>query len=203
MKTASRISTAFEPRVLAAPLQHSRRRRPLPAGAWTNALTNARTAVAAGLLALVAGIPAHAQGASAAAVADSEEAFYQRAAICAAALEVDQLALVAQARAGATGLRPELLHITELGFAYVGTAYLKGLRDPRGGEMLKAARSEEKGWDAARHAKVAAECRAEGQKTYDDATSMEQWLVRKKASSRVDKFLATVNPPASGASGAR
>jgi hypothetical protein len=131
------------------------------------------------------------------AAADPDEAFYQRAATCAAAMQVDQLALVARIRAGAPDLRPELLRLTQLGFAYVGTAYLKGLRDPRGDQMLKAAQAEQKSWPAARHAALVSECRVEAEKVYGDASSMEQWFVDKKAGKRVDKFLADSNPAAS------
>ncbi len=145
------------------------------------------------LVALAASGAAHAAD-------DADEAFYQRAADCAAAMQFDQLALVAQALSGTPGLRPELLTLTKLGFAYVGTAYLKGLRDPRGGDMLKAATAEQKGWPAARHTALVAQCRVEAQKVYDDATSMEKWLVDKKANKRVDRFLSMPAPPASGAS---
>jgi hypothetical protein len=141
-------------------------------------------------------------GGAARAAGDANEGFYQRAATCAAAMQFDQLALAAQARAGTPGLRPELLALTRLGFAYVGTAYLKGLRDPRGSDMLKAASAEQKTWPAARHAALVAECRVEAQKVYDDAGGMSQWLVDKKATKRVDRFLSALAPaaPASAAS---
>lgn len=128
--------------------------------------------------------------------ARDDEAFYQRAATCAAALEVDQLGLVARARSGEPGLRPRIVRITQAGFAYVGTAYKRGLRDPRADDMLKAARVEQKGWDTARHAKVAGECLAEGEALYNDASSIEQWLVTNKVNKRVDRFLNSPNPPA-------
>ena len=89
-----------------------------------------RLAIAA--LAVVIAAPAFASDAD-------DEAFYQRASDCAAAMQFDQLALVARARAGDKTVRPQLFELTRLGFAYVGEAYLKGLRDPRGGDMLKAA----------------------------------------------------------------
>jgi hypothetical protein len=136
----------------------------------------------------------------AAASSDDDEAFFQRAATCAAALQFDQLALVARARAGATDVRPELLHLTKLGFAYVGTAYLHGLRDPRGSDMLKAATAEQKSWPAARHAALVSECRVEAQKVYDNAGGMWQWAVDKKAAKRVERFLSAPVAPASAAS---
>jgi hypothetical protein len=128
-----------------------------------------------------------------------DEAFYQRASTCAAAMQIDQFALVAKARAGATDVRPELLHLTKLGFAYVGEAYLKGLRDPRGSDMLKAATAEQKTWPEARHAALVAQCRIEAQKVYDDA-GMWQWPIDSKAGKRVDRFLSMPPLPASSAS---
>ena len=67
-------------------------------------------------------------------------------------MQFDQYALVARARAGDKSVRPALFDITRLGFAYVGEAYLKGLRDPRGGQMLKDATAEQKDWPADRKA---------------------------------------------------
>jgi hypothetical protein len=135
----------------------------------------------------------------AAAASDADEAFYQRASTCAAALQVDQLALVAKARAGAPNVRPELLQLTKLGFAYVGEAYLKGLRDPRGSDMLKAATAAQKDWPAARHAALVAECRVEAQKVYDNA-GLWRWPIDNKAGKRVDRFLSMPALPPSGAS---
>jgi hypothetical protein len=137
---------------------------------------------------------------TAAAADDADEAFYRRAAECAAAMQVDQLALADRARAGDAQARPQLLQLTKLGFAYVGTAYLRGLRDPRGSDMLKAATAQQKDWPAARHAALAAECHAEAQKVYDNAGGMWQWAVDKKATKRVDRFLSAPAAPASAAS---
>jgi hypothetical protein len=137
-------------------------------------------------------------GGAAASDAD-DEAFYQRASECAAAMQFDQLALVGRARAGATNVRPELLQLTKLGFAYVGEAYLKGLRDPRGSDMLKAATAAQKDWPAARHAALVAQCRVEAQKVYDNA-GLWRWPIDNKASKRVDRFLSMPPLAASAAS---
>ncbi len=136
---------------------------------------------------------------SAAAADAADEAFYQRASACAAAMQFDQLALVARARAGATDVRPELFQLTRLGFAYVGEAYLKGLRDPRGSDMLKAATAEQKTWPAGRHAALVAECRVEAQAVYDNA-GFWKWAIDNKANKRVDRFLSMPPLPASAAS---
>jgi len=145
-------------------------------------------------LALLGGLAAAAARAD-----DGDEAFYQRASVCAAALQVDQFALVARARSGDKGVRPALFEITKLGFAYVGEAYLKGLRDPRGSNMLKAAMAQQKDWPAARHQATVAECRAEAQKVYDNS-GMWKLLVDNKANKRVDRFLSMPPLPASAAS---
>jgi hypothetical protein len=163
-------------------------------------LSALRSPARAGLLAAAA-CPLASGAAAAQSAPDANEAFYQRAADCAAAMQADQFALVARARAGTPGLRPELIHLTKLGFAYVGTAYLRGLRDPRGSDMLKAATAEQKGWPAERHQALVAQCRVEAEKVYDEANSMEQWLVDNKATKRVDRFLSAPAPaPASAAS---
>ncbi len=138
-------------------------------------------------------------GTAAAASGAENEAFYQRASTCAAAMQVDQFALVARARAGEADVRPKLFDLTKLGFAYVGEAYLKGLRDPRGSDMLKAATAEQKDWPAARHAALVAECRAEAQKVYDNA-GIWRWPIDSKADKRVDRFLSMPALPASSAS---
>lgn len=150
-----------------------------------------RLAIAATTLALSA--------APAAASDADDEAFYQRASACAAAMQVDQLALVARARAGDKSVRPALFELTKLGFAYVGEAYLRGLRDPRGTNMLKAATAAQTDWPTARHAALVAQCRAEAQRVYDDS-GMWKILVDRKASKRVERFLSMPPLPASAAS---
>jgi len=155
-----------------------------------------RFTTAATALALLGGLlaaPARADDAD-------DEAFYQRASECAAALQFDQFALVQRARSGEKDVRPALFEITKLGFAYVGEAYLKGLRDPRGSNMLKAATAAQKDWPASRHRALVAECRVEAQRVYD-GSGMWKMLVDNKASKRVDRFLSMPPlPPASAAS---
>ena len=153
-----------------------------------------RFAATATTLALLGGLAAPAMADDA-----DDEAFYHRASECAAAMQFDQYALVARARSGDTSVRPALFEITKLGFAYVGEAYLKGLRDPRGGQMLKAASAEQKDWPAARHAALVSECRAEARKIYD-GSGMWKMLVDNKANKRVDRFLSMPPLAASAAS---
>ena len=154
-----------------------------------------RFTTAATALALLGGLaagPARAEDAE-------DEAFYQRASECTAAMQVDQLALVARARQGEPNLRPALFEVTRLGFSYAGQAWLKGLRDPRATDMLKAATAQQKDWPVARHKALVDECRVEAQKLYDNS-GMWKMLVDKKAGKRVDRFLSMPPLPASAAS---
>ncbi len=164
---------------------------------WHNPtmLSAHRFTLAATALALLGGLlaaPARAGDAE-------DEAFYQRASDCAAAMQYDQYALVARARSGDASVRPALFELTKLGFAYVGEAYLRGLRDPRGSNMLKAATAAQKDWPAARHAALVTECRAEAQKVYD-GSGFWKVLVDNKANKRVDRFMSMPPLPASEAS---
>jgi hypothetical protein len=154
-----------------------------------------RHALASTTLALLAAVPAP----PAFAADGGDEAFYERASACAAAMQFDQFALVGRARSGDRSVRPALFEITRLGFAYVGEAYLKGLRDPRGGQMLKAAMAEQKDWPAPRHTAMVAECRAEARKIYD-GSGLWKVLIDNKANKRVDRFLSMPPLPASSAS---
>ncbi len=128
-------------------------------------------------------------------VPDNDEAFYQRAAVCAAAMEVDQLALVMRVRAGDAAARAPLVDITRLGFSYVGEAYLRGMRNPRADDMLKAERIEVRTWDDARREKTVGECRVEAQAIYDSANALTQSLLMNRVNKRVDKFISSPNPP--------
>ena len=167
-----------------------------PSITWHNAtmLPAHRFKIAGLTLALFGGLAAPAMADDA-----EDEAFYHRASECAAAMQFDQFALVARARSGDTTVRPALFEITKLGFAYVGEAYLKGLRDPRGGQMLKAASAEQQDWPASRHTAMVSECRGEAQKIYDDS-GLWKMLVDKKANKRVDRFLSMPPLAASSAS---
>ena len=158
-------------------------------------LTLAAAPALAFLSALVIPVAARAQ-----VVPADDEAFYQRAATCAAAREVDQLALALRARAGDAGARPPLVEITKLGFSYVGEAYLRGLRQPRADNMLKAQRIEVKSWDVARREKTVGECRIEAQSIFDGANGLTQALLMNRVNKRVDKFIAQKPPAAASAS---
>jgi hypothetical protein len=168
----------------------------MSAASWRRA---ARVAVAAAA-ACAAGLGVRADAAATAATVapagaprdedDATTRFHLRAATCAAALEIDQRVLVDRARAGTPGLREDLVHVTVLGFTFVGVAYQRGLRNPRAQSLLDAARVEQKALAPRAHEAVAAGCRAEAAALFDGVGAPAQWLLTNRANARVDRFLA-------------
>ena len=152
-----------------------------------------RFPIAATALALLTGMAAPVLADDAA-----DEAFYHRASECAAAMQVDQFALVARVRSGDKSVRPALFDITKLGFTYVGRAWQRGLQQPRADQMLKAAIEEQKDWPAARHASTVTECRAEAQKIYDDA-GLWKMALDGLANKRVNRYMSMPPLPAASA----
>ena len=152
-----------------------------------------RFMIAATALALLSGMAAPALADDAA-----DEAFYHRASECAAAMQVDQFALVARMRSGDKSVRPALFDITKLGFAYVGRAWQRGLQQARADQMLKASIEEQKDWPAARHAATVTECRAEAQKIYDGAGLLKMALDG-LANKRVNRYMSMPPLPAASA----
>jgi len=129
-------------------------------------------------------------------------AFFVRAAACDAALEIDQFAAVDHARREQPGARAAAVQVTALAFTYAGVAYKRGLRKEEADRLLAAARLEQRGWPAARHAALVGECRREAQALLDDSTGVEKWLVNNRATARVDKLIAAATARAASAAAA-
>lgn len=116
-----------------------------------------------------------------------DQAFFLEAANCAAALEARVVERQAQARSDA---RDEaMLRDVEHGFVFVGVAYKRGLRNPQADDMLHAA---EKRWSALPKAEKDVRlqhCTRQAQQLMDDVSMLERFLVRNRASSRLDRLL--------------
>jgi hypothetical protein len=129
--------------------------------------------------------------AAAPAVAAPDDApFYRRAAACVAVLEHDAAALAGRHQAGERGLRPALVKLTEQGFAFIGKAYLRGLRKNEADRLVDEAKAAQKGQPPEALAQLSAGCQAEGARLYAGANGLEQALVTNRAKARVDKLLA-------------
>lgn len=132
--------------------------------------------------------------ASPAQAAPEDAPFYRRAASCVAVLERDALALAGRHKAGERGLKPTLVKLTEQGFAFIGKAYLRGLRKAEADRLVDEAEAEQKGMAPEALAQLSAACQAEGAKLYASANGLEQALVTNRAKARVDKLLARPKP---------
>jgi hypothetical protein len=115
---------------------------------------------------------------------------HRHASVCVAVLKRDALALRDSAAAGDAGKRAEMVSLTEIGFAFVGTAYKDGLRKPLADQLLDEAEATQRHQSEQALGQLAASCRTEGAQLLDDASFLERLLVRNRAAARVDKLLA-------------
>lgn len=116
--------------------------------------------------------------------------FYRRAASCVAVLERDAVELAGRYKAGERAVKPGLVRLTEQGFAFVGKAYLRGLRKPEADKLIDEAKAAQRAMSADALGQLSTGCRAEGAKLYGDANGLEQMIVSNRAKARVDKLLA-------------
>jgi hypothetical protein len=118
------------------------------------------------------------------------QAFFQQAARCTAVLKTQVTSMQARSAKGEANLRPEMVRLAELSFAFVGRAYLRGLRKPLADQLLSAAEMQQRSLSAPALAALSAECQAQGAQVLNDANFVERALVRNRAAARVDKLLA-------------
>jgi len=112
----------------------------------------------------------------------------QHTAECVAALEVQAAAMADEYRNGKTEIEPELVRRVQEGFAFIGTAYLQGLREEEANRLLKAAQKAQESLPAAELAARQVACRTEGARLLEKANVIERAFVMKAAQRRVDKL---------------
>src|SRR5687768_3032633 len=101
----------------------------------------------------------------------------EHSAECVAALEAEAEAMAAQYRSGRTEVEPELVRRVQQGFAFIGTAYLQGVRDVEAERLLKAAQAAQKNIRPAELAARQAACRTEGTRLLEKANAIERAFV--------------------------
>lgn len=116
--------------------------------------------------------------------------FYRRAASCVAVLERDVVEMAGRYKAGERNVKPGLVRLTEQGFAFIGRAYLRGLRKPEADKLIDEAKAAQKAMAPEALVQLSTGCKAEGAKLYADASGLEQMIVSNRAKARVDKLLA-------------
>jgi hypothetical protein len=112
----------------------------------------------------------------------------EHSAACVAALQVEAEALADELRHGRTEIEPELVRRVQQGFAFVGTAYLQGLRVEEANRLLRAAEQAQQLLPAPELAARQAACRSEGTRLLEKANPLERAFVMKAAQRRVDRL---------------
>lgn len=129
-------------------------------------------------------------GAHSAHAADAgTEEFFRRSSSCVAVLKAEVAPLIARHKAGATQTRPDILKLTELGFTFAGTAYLRGLRNPQADTLMQDAEKAQKAQGTEQLKALSLACQSEAQVLYKKANFIERALVKNKAQSRVEHLL--------------
>lgn len=120
---------------------------------------------------------------------EADLAFFKRTSVCAAVLKQEVVTLQGRVNRGEGQLRGDIQRLTEQSFAYVGTAYKRGLRNPQADQMLGEAEAALKRLPPATQRQQLQECQAEGGRILANANVLERALVRNRAKARVDQLL--------------
>lgn len=121
--------------------------------------------------------------------AEADQAFFKRTSVCAAVLKQEVVTLQGRVNKGEGQLRGDIQRLTEQSFAYVGTAYKRGLRNPQADQLLGEAEAALKRLPPATQRQQLQECQAEGSRILANANALERALVRNRAKARVDQLL--------------
>lgn len=120
--------------------------------------------------------------------APAPNAEFDRTAACVAAMKRKAGGLSERYRAGDDSVKPELMSLTEAGFAFIGTAYEAGLRKESADRRLEQAEEHQKTMPEAELAKLTEACRREGTALLDKSNSLERALVKNAARMRVKRL---------------
>jgi hypothetical protein len=113
---------------------------------------------------------------------------FDRTAACVAAMKNKAGVLSDRYRAGDDSVKPELMSLTEAGFAFIGTAYEAGLRKDDADRRLGEAEERQKSMPEPELAKLTEACRREGTALLDKSNAFERALVKNAARMRVKRL---------------
>lgn len=119
----------------------------------------------------------------------NDAVFFRRAATCVAVMKADVERLVPRFSAGESALRPNLERLTAQGFAFIGTAYKRGLRKDEADRMLAEAQAQQRSQTPESLRLLSSSCQTEGAALLTNASGLERALVNNRARARVDKLL--------------
>lgn len=112
-------------------------------------------------------------------------------AYCVAALKTRAEPLAERVRQGDPAAEAKLLPIVTASFAFIGSAYKQGVRQPRADELVSEAQKAQAKLPPAELAQVQDSCQAQGQQLYAQANVFERGFVSHAARSRIDRLRKT------------
>lgn len=120
--------------------------------------------------------------------APAPHAAFDHTATCVAAMKVKAGVLSERYRGGDDSVKPELMSLTEAGFAFIGTAYEAGLRKDDADRRLAEAEQRQKSMSEPELAKLTEACRLEGTTLLDKSNAFERALVKNAARMRIKRL---------------
>ncbi len=111
-----------------------------------------------------------------------------RAAACVAALKARAEPLAQRVREGDEAAEVPLIPIVTASFAFIGTAYKRGLRSPQADEMLRRAEQAQAGLSREALVSLQDGCQAEGDQLLARANALERTLVGVAARKRIARL---------------
>lgn len=117
----------------------------------------------------------------------AKQAFFVEASDCTAALKVRVEERVAQPKSEVRN--KAILIDTEVGFAFIGVAYKKGLRKPQADQMLAASEKKWATLGKTEQQTRLSTCSAKGLQLLKDLSGFERYIIKNRAQARVDKLL--------------
>lgn len=91
--------------------------------------------------------------------------------------------------------RQQWQHRLESAFAHMGDAYLDGLSGDAGKALLQAAESDVASWPPSRLEPQARSCEREGLTLFQQASGLQQLLIRRSAQRLLERELARLSAP--------
>jgi hypothetical protein len=111
-----------------------------------------------------------------------------QSASCVAALKARAEPVAQRVRQGETAAETQLLPIVTASFAFIGTAYKQGIRNPQADDMMKAAEKSQATLPPAELGKLQDRCQAQGEQLLAQANYFERQFVIHAAHARIDRL---------------
>jgi hypothetical protein len=114
-----------------------------------------------------------------------------RAAACVAALKLRAEPLAERLRQGDGAAEVPLKPIVTASFAFIGTAYKQGVRQPEADALVQEAEKAQAKLPAGELQRLQDQCQSQGQQLFSNASYFERQFVAHKVQSRIERLRKT------------